>query len=256
MKKINFNIKYTVFGHIILFVILISALPVNEICGFERIFSTYVLLLMISYGLTQNWRNSFVIAFGVTLLLGLIDSKGSFSDYRYMYNKYRGSSSMYYYVDDTGRKMNRTDISLYAEPFELKPAGKTAEDRGNAYSEAKTDNYDNTNITDEDLDKILEEDEKQGDDENAHLKKAGGGLDQLKDLLDMAKKESPFYDSNKDISKYTPAQAQRATYHLIDTVDQLKQTMTEMMPLVKAGTNLINLHKNMGTQELLDAVKK
>jgi len=255
MKKVNFNIRHTIFGHIILFIIFLSALPVNETRGLERIFSTYVLLLMISYGLTQNWRNSFVAAFVVTILLGLIDSRGLFSDYRYMYHKYRGSPSTYYYVDNLGRKIGGKAVGLYAEPFELKPAGESAEDRGNAYATGKTDKYDNTNITDEDLDKILEEDEKQGENENAHLKKAGGGLDQLKDLLDMAKKDSPFNDS-KDISSYTPAQAQRATFHLIDTVKQLKETMTEMMPLVKAGTNLIGLHKKMGGQELLDAIKK
>jgi len=254
MTKVNFNIKHTVFGHIVLFLIFICALPVNKTQGLERIFSTYILLLMISYGLTQNWKNSFILALVVTLLLGLIDSRGLFSDYKYMYHKYKGSASTYYYLDSLGNKIGGNEFGLYVEPFELKPAGEGVEDKGNSYSEAKTDEYDNTNITDEDLDKILEEDEKQSSDENAHLQKAGGGLDQLKTLLDMAKKESPFDKSKNDIANYTPAQAQRATYHLIDTVKQLKETMTEMMPLVKVGKNLIGLHKQMGGKELLDAI--
>ena len=252
MKKFNFDIKHAFLGHLILFMVFLAALPENNTYGLERILATYVVFLFISYGITENWKNSFFSAMAITLLLGLIDSRGPFSDYRYAYRKYLRSPSTRYYFDENNKMAMRTG---YAEPFDLKPAGEGAEGNINSYSSAKTNDSDNTHITDEDLDKILEKDEKQSLDENEHLKKAGGGLDQLKDLLDMAKKESPYGDSSKNTGEYTPAQAQRATYHLIDTVKQLKETMSEMMPLMKVGKNLITLHKNMGGEELMGAIK-
>ena len=245
MKSYKFNIKHLVFAHVILFIIFMSTLPEVDTFGIERIFATYVLVLIVSYGITLNWRKSLIAAAVFTFVVGLLDSEGPFSDYKHFINRYKRSPSTY--VGDLGKKIIH-QASTYVEPFELKPAGDSVEDKGNSYSASKTEDEDNTNFNDEDLDKILETDEKQSTDENAHLKKAGGGLDQLKDLIDMAKKESPYSDSKKDSSEYTPAQAQRATFHLIDTVKQLKETMSEMMPLMKAGQNLIGLRKQMNGQ--------
>ena len=121
-------------------------------------------------------------------------------------------------------------------------------------STGKTTNRDDTTFDDEDLSAILSKDEKESSEQDKNLEKAGG-LDQLKDLLNMAKKDSPYND-DKDTTTYTPAEAQRATYHLIDTVKQLKETMGDMMPLMKAGTNLVQLYKKMGGKELVDAVRK
>ena len=200
---------------------------------------------MVSYGITLNWKKSLVTALILTCVVNLLDKRGVFYDCRKIFNKYIQFPSN---KDSPQQIMDR-----YLENFEIKPAGDLVEDKGNSYANSKTEETDNTNFNDEDLDKILNNDEKEGDNENEHLKKAGGGLDQLKDLLDMAKKESPY--GKKDTKDYTPAQAQRATFHLIDTVKQLKETMNDMMPLMKAGTNLIQLHKQMGGDELTSALK-
>ena len=255
MKGFKYNIKHILFGHVILFVIFLSALPEGDTSGLERIVATYVLSLMLTYSVTMNWKKSIVAALLFTLLLGFLDSAGPFNDYIHMFDRYNRSPSTYQYINDIGHRVGDQVVGKYTEHFDLKPAGEGAEDSGNSYAESKTEDTDNTNFNDEDLDKILETDEKQSTDENEHLKKAGGGLDQLKDLIDMAKKESPYSGEPKGTGDYTPAQAQRATFHLIDTVKQLKETMSEMMPLMKAGKNLIGLHKKMGGEDLTKALK-
>ena len=215
MKK--YNRQYLFFIYVILFMIFLSFFPRNSIIGIERIVATYTLGLLITYAVTQDWSKSVFVALGFTFLGVFLDSNGLFSDYKYQKNK---------------------------EYFKIEPAGEGVEDVS-SFSEAKTTNHDETNFEDEDLDSILNKDEKDNKSENEHLEKAGGGLDKLKDLLDMAKKDSPYSD-DKDTKNYTPAEAQRETYHLIDTVKQLKETMNDMMPLMKAGGNLIDLYKKMG----------
>jgi hypothetical protein len=226
VSYINYTKKWIVIGHIILFILFLSALPMDSTFGIERIVATFILSFMITYGITLHFKKSIIVGILFTLLMGLLDSRGPFSDY----------------IKSKDQPYNQF-INKYAENFEIKPAGDLSEDKGNSYSTSKTEDVDTTNFKDEDLDKILDSDEKKSNNENEHLKKAGGGLEQLKDLLDMAKKESPYQD--KDTTTYTPAQAQRATFHLIDTVKQLKETMSEMMPLMKAGNNLMELHKKM-----------
>ena len=188
----------------------------------KNIIFGHIVIFIIFVGVFQDYTGLERII--ITILL---DNKGPFSDYlQYLKPKY--------------------------ENFDLIPAGEMAEDKGNSYASSKTENSDNVDYNDEDLDKILINDEKQGTDENEHLKQAGGGLEQLKNLIDMAKKESPYSDKKND---YTPAQAQRATFHLIDTVKQLKETMDGMMPLMKAGKNLMGLHNQMGGTEFTNAFK-
>jgi hypothetical protein len=252
MKYYNYNLKHVVFGHVALFILFLGALPEDSTTGLERIIVTFILSLIVAYGITLNFKKSAITAFSFTFLVGLLDHKGPFSDYRKEFSIYQKDPSNMYYMNNFGNTVKKQFVNKYYENFDIKPAGELAEDKGNSYSPSKTENNDNTDYNDEDLDKILIDDEKQGTDENEHLKKAGGGLDQLKNLIDMAKKESP-YSSNK--TDYTPAQAQRATFHLIDTVKQLKETMTEMMPLMKAGKNLIGLHQKMGGDELTNALK-
>jgi hypothetical protein len=235
VSNINGKQKWIVIGHIILFILFLSALPTDSTFGIERIVATFVLSFIISYGITLQFKKSIIVGILFTLLMGLLDSRGPFSDYRKSVYEYQQYPLIY-----------KQFINKYTENFEIKPAGDLSEDKGNSYSTSKTEDVDTTNFKDEDLDKILDNDEKQSNDEHENLKKAGGGLEQLKDLLDMAKKESPY--QNKDTSTYTPAQAQRATFHLIDTVKQLKETMSEMMPLMKAGNNLMELHKKMNGQ--------
>ena len=249
-NKYNYNLKYVIFGHIFLFILFLGELKEDNTSGLERIIVTFILSLIIAYGITLNFKKSSIAALSFTLLVGLLDSKGPFNDYRTEYSRYLKYPSNIYYIKDVGNSVRKQFFNKY-ENFDIKPAGELAEDKGNIYSPSKTENNDNIDYNDEDLDKILIDDEKKGVDENEHLKQAGGGLDQLKNLIDMAKKESPYSDNKTD---YTPAQAQRATFHLIDTVSQLKQTMTEMMPLMKAGKTLMGLHKKMGGDELTNSL--
>lgn len=256
MMKFNFDSMNVLIGHIILFIVFLASLPPENTHGLERIVVTYITILLLLSAITRSWKNSFIAALAITLFIGLLDSRGPFDDYRYAYNKYMKSPSLKAYMTDINHRIEVQGSPSYVEPFDIKPAGEGEEKNTNAYSSAKTTDSDNTNITADDLDKMLEEDEKKSVEENEHLKKAGGGLDQLKDLLDMAKKESPYTKDDKSTNDYTPAQAQRATYHLIDTVKQLKETMAEMMPLMQTGKNLMNLQKQMEGVRLDDKDKK
>ena len=235
--------KWIIIGHTIIFVLFLSTLPIDSTFGIERIVATFILSFIILYGITLQIKNSIIFGILFTLFVGLLDSRGPFSDYKTSIFEYKKYPSNYNYIYDVTGKVKKQFINKYTENFEIDPAGDLSETKGNSYSSLITKDADNTNFKDDDLDKILDSDEKQSNDEYEHLKKAGGGLEQLKDLLDMAKKESPF--QNKDTTTYTPAQAQRTTFHLIDTVKQLKETMNEMMPLMKAGSNLMELHKKM-----------
>ena len=221
MKNLKFlniqNKQIWMIGYIILFILFLSF--VGNISGIQRIISTFILSSVIYFLITFKLKQSIIAGTCFTLLMGLLDNK-PFSDYR--------------------RK-----LTYRYESFETKDTTESDNlNIGKSYSFSKTDDIDTTNFKDDDLDKILDEDEKKGNDENEHLKKAGGGLEQLKDLLDMAKKESP----NKDMASYTPAEAQRTPYHLIDTVQQLKTTMQEMMPLMKAGNHLLEFNKKIKGQ--------
>ena len=120
---------------------------------------------------------------------------------------------------------------------------KTGKYRGKLLSSSKTLPIDSINFSEDDLDVILSRDEKNSRKEYEHLKKAGGGLDQLKNLLEMARNDSPY--STKKTSSYTPAQAQKSTYHLINTVKQLKDTMDEMTPLMASAKYMIKLKEKM-----------
>jgi hypothetical protein len=189
----------------------------------ERLVATFVVAYIITTHLKV--KKALLISIAISLFLQLLDCSAQTSE------SYAQTSESY---------------AQTSESFETKPAGELAEDKGNAYSTKKTHDIDTTNYTEADIDAVVKE-----EDENSHLVKAGGGLDHLKDLLDMAKKES----LNKKATDYTPAEAQRATYNLIDTVKQLKETMSEMVPMMKTGTNLMQLYKQMGGTELTSAIK-
>jgi hypothetical protein len=220
--------QYIVFAYVVLLMFFFSLLPQESLVGMERIAATYFLSLLIIYGITLNWKVSFIFALLAILIVGFIDQKGFFYDWRNIQPK------QYEFFD------------------ELKPAGEgTGPDD---IKEGDTIEVDNTKINEDDLDSILKEDEqddkKQNEKQEEFLSKTDGGLGNLDQLLQMAAKESPYADKN-DVKEYTPAQAQRETYRMIDTVKQLKETMSEMMPLMKAGNNLMSLYNKMGGKELL-----
>lgn len=45
---------------------------------------------------------------------------------------------------------------------------------------------------------------------------------------------------NKDVDDYTPREAQKETFQLINTVKQLKDTVTELAPILKEGKTILS----------------
>lgn len=56
----------------------------------------------------------------------------------------------------------------------------------------------------------------------------------------------------KSVKEFTPDEAQRATYQLIDTVEQLKTTMETMEPVLKQGASVLNMFEKMKMPALDD----
>ena len=254
--------KKLVYAHILIFIIVLGIVPPEKVIGIQRIITTFALMLLVSYWITGCLRKSYVISASVTLLLGLLDSRGVLSDYKYAFYKYVKKPTDYYKDKEGNHLWGNNGISSDTiETFkdEDEQEKSKAKEKGKDYSDDKTNEKDNTNFTDSELNDILEKDKDGVDKEDSLLKKAGGGLGQLHDLIEKAKKDSPYYDDKKSIGSYSPAQAQRATYHLVDTVKQLQDTMTQMMPLIKSGTNLLGLQKkitDVNTDDLLNILKK
>lgn len=221
-KKIKKNIsdRIVFFGilfFLISFIDIFSIYKKEKLSGIKKIISIFLISLFLGYGITLKWKLSFIFSIALTLSSLVLD----------------------------------TNKIIIRERFDsLEPAGDMVKDKGNI-GIAKTDDKDETHFDDEDLDKILEKDENF---ETPSEKVTG--IKQIDDILESAKNESPHSDKNKKTNSYTPAEAQRATFHLIDTVKQLKETMTSMMPLMQVGNNLIKLHKNMGGDELVKTLKK
>lgn len=247
--KLSEKVQYKIITRILILLLLRSFIVETNLYGFERILITFTMVVLITQTIFKNWKSTFQYSGLITLFLGLIDSRGILSDYVYLYNKYIKARPPNSYYHDGYKYVSLLDNPSYLEPFEsVEPAGENVKDV-KPYSTSKTNVKDNVELTNDELEKLLKEDSKQSRDENEHLAKAGGGLDKLKDLLELAKKDSP-YNSSKDLNEYTPAQAQRATYNLIDTVKQLKETMQEMAPLMKTGKELIDLNENMNSIKL------
>lgn len=225
------NYRIMVVAHVVLFILFLSILPENSIVGVERLVASYIITLLLIFAITGSWMKSSWIAFLFVIILGFLDERGLFSDITSLFHKQNES------FDDLK---------------DLKPAG-----RGTGPTDIKpgnTKDMDNTGITEDDLDKILAADYKVEEDGDRKQKEAfneaGGGLEGLTALLKQAREES---QDSKSPDDYTPAQAQRETHRLIDTVEQLKTTMTEMLPLMKSGNNLIQLYQKMGGKDLTKA---
>ena len=245
--KLSEKIQFKIITRILLLLLIRSFVVEDNVYGLERIFITYAMVVIITQSILNRWDISLQYSVCITLFLGFIDSRGVFSYYVYLYKKYIKLRPPHSYYHDGYKYVSTLDNPSYLEPFEtVEPAGENSDKNIKSYSTSKTEKKDNTKLSDEDLNKILKEDNKQSKDENEHLAKAGGGLDQLKELIELAKKDSP-YNAPKNLNDYTPAQAQRATYNLIDTVKQLKDTMEGMEPLMKTGQNLLELNKKMGS---------
>ena len=220
---------------LIIFVDIFSTSNITKLRGFKKIISVLLMSTILGYAIILRWDLTIPFAILLTLTSYFLDVGRD--KQRSLYFEERRDQLWENFKEEDDNKS-------------LKPAGDMVKDKGDV-GIAKTDDKDETRFDDEDLDKILEKDEKDSD---TNLP----GLKDLNDLLESAKKESPYYEENQKKKKtkdYTPAEAQRTTFHLIDTVKQLKETMTSMMPLMKVGNNLIKLHKNIGGDELQNALK-
>lgn len=255
-KKIT--LRKLVYMHILLFIIILGVIPPEKVVGVQRIITTFILLLLVAYWVTGSWKTSYILSLSVTLLLGLLDSRGVFSDYKHFFYKYIKKPSTYYQDKEGNHLWGNNGFSYTTiESFDGND-GNNKKTKSKDYSEGNTIQTSSAQFTEKELDDLLEKDKEDVEREDSVLKKAGGGLEQLHELIEKAKKDSPYYDEQKSISSYSPAQAQRATYHLVDTVKQLQDTMTQMMPLIKSGTNLLNLQKkitDVNTDDLLKTIK-
>jgi hypothetical protein len=90
-----------------------------------------------------------------------------------------------------------------------------------------------------DLDKLLNKDNTDQEEENMKVS-SSKTLEELEELLNKAKKEGAL-KTGKKLSEYSPAEAQKATYQLINTTDQLKQTVEGLLPAIENGKKLLDM---------------
>lgn len=159
--------------------------------------------------------------------------------------------SLYAYMRKTNE--NYEDSPDKSAESDYKPAG-AGEDPG-VIPPIQTTDKNNLEISETDIEVLLNKDlntEQIAEEKKKKLyEEAGGGLEGLSHLLKKAKEESPYENDNKNTDDYTPAQAQRETHRLIDTVKQLKETMAEMMPLMHTGNRVMELYSKMGGTGLI-----
>jgi hypothetical protein len=62
--------------------------------------------------------------------------------------------------------------------------------------------------------------------------------------------EETMTKHNKPIDKYTPAEAQRETYRLIDTVRQLETTVKNLTPTLTEGKRVLEAFEKMNLDEI------
>lgn len=84
-------------------------------------------------------------------------------------------------------------------------------------------------------------------------RKGASGI-QSSDLAStIGKDEKKLPSDDAPLDQYTPAQAQRATFQLVNTVQQLKETMENLGPVLKEGQQVMTMFEDMN---LGDAMNK
>jgi len=213
----------------------------------ERIVSVYLIISLLLYSFIGNLKYSIIYSAIFVLILELFKSIGVFKNNIEHFDEEEGEEE----EEDDEEDEEEDDEDEEEEEEEeydnynnVKPAGNlvTGKFKGKLFSGKKTSRRDNTNFSDNDLDLILSKDEKNSETDYTHLQKAGGGLEQLQKLLEKSANESPY---KKDVKDYTPAEAQKTTYQLINTVKQLKDTMQEMTPLMASAEHIMRLKEKM-----------
>jgi len=249
--------RYLVFGHVVLFVLFLSILPNETLVGLERIAATYLMVLLLSYGITLNWNQSATVALVFVLLLGLLDQNGVYSDWRNIFNNHESFENKDERADmkkAQTRKEQVTDKLKGMVSEDIMPAGE-GEDPGKI-PPASTLEKDDTGLMLEDLDAMLAADdanEARGDSAQQKLyQEAGGGLEGLSKLLKEARDES-IDGKAKSADDHTPAEAQRKTHQMINTMKMLKETMSEMLPVMKQSTQVMDLYQKLGGKDMMKA---
>jgi hypothetical protein len=208
-------------------------------------------MLLLAYGITLNWNKSATIALIFVLIVGIIDEKGIYSDWKDIFKKKPKYSEFFDNDEEKVKKKNEDKLkSMVSE--DITPAG---DDPGELPPTNTTDK-DDTGLMIEDLDTVLASDdsnENRGDMAQQKIfKEAGGGLEGLSKLLKDARDES-VDGKEKSTDDHTPAEAQRKTHQMINTMKMLKETMSEMLPVMKQSTHVMDLYQKLGGKDMMKA---
>lgn len=209
----RYSKKHIAFGHVGVLLLLLALSPPKTIP--EKLAVTFLASFLVSYGLTEELYQSMGVAMGFVCFVALINPLPS--DVEYFEEK--------------------------KEEKKLVPAGDEAKDV-KRFSDTETQPVDTLALKEGELEDLLKKD----DGEKA--KKTEGFLPGLDNLLEMAKQDAKNNMAPLPAEKVTPAQAQRQTYQLIDTVKQLKETMESMMPLLTSGKQIMDMYKSLDIPEM------
>lgn len=239
--------RHIIFSHIVLILFLLTLVDEGSIQNIEKFLLTYVVALLITFGLTLNWTQSVIISFFVVVFVRFLDDNPGFFGINENFEEFQQSNGVKGKVDPkTVSKLK----SMVNE--DVVPAGD-GEDQG-IMEASHTKDKDDTGLMEDDLDNILatdEDNEKRGDEAQKDLfEKAGGGLEGLSKLLQSAREESPDSEE-KTADDHTPAEAQRKTHQMINTMKMLKETMTEMIPVMKQSSQVMNLYNKLGGKDMM-----
>jgi len=207
----NKKFQKRIFIYLVFFIVGLSFFNPNDLTFFQKNIAGFTLVFLVTYGITKKVKDALRISFCATLVLALV---------HYLFCK----RNLEYFKDvekDTEDiKVNKNTKNVALENI------------------TKDFNGIDENL---DLDKLLKKDNKNIEKENKKVSKTKT-LDELQELLDKAKHEGDLRVGKK-LSDYTPAEAQRATFRLIDTTQQLKDTVEEMTPAIKNGMQLLQMMK-------------
>lgn len=211
----RYSKKHIAFGHIGLLLLLLTIYPPQTIP--EKLAVTFLASFLVSYGLTENLYPSVGVAMGFVCFVALINPLPS--DVEYFEEK--------------------------KEEKKLVPAGEEVKDV-KRFSDTETQPVDTLALKEGELEDLLKKD----DGDQPKKTEQFTGLPGLDNLLDMAKQDAKNNMAPLPAEKVTPAQAQRQTYQLIDTVKQLKETMESMMPLLTSGKQIMDMYKSLDIPEM------
>ena len=220
----RYNKKHVAFGHVVLILLLLTVITPRTLP--EKLTLAFLLAFLVSYGLTEHLYQSVGLALGFVCLIALIEPPS-------------------------------TNVENFEEK-KLIPAGEDVKDASiKIASDSDTLPVDTLTLNENELEDLLKKDEKpqkkdekpQKKDEKPQKKEnfISTGITDLDSLLKLAKKDA---DEHIAPERVTPAQAQRQTHQLIDTVKQLKETMESMVPLLTSGKQIMDMYKSLDMPEL------